>query len=111
MGTKISALLPREALLPEDILLVTNASESENFQMQADLFKFQLDSLQLNVLYDELSVTEVLVGKAASGVATSAPSWKISKVTGNSPNVIEEFPNGDSSFSYVWDDRNSYTFS
>lgn len=55
----------------------------------------------------------IYVGSTKPGNIKSASKWKIQKITydaNDNPTDIQ-WPNGDNSFSYVWDDRATYTYS
>jgi hypothetical protein len=55
----------------------------------------------------------IYVGYAVPGALTSASSWRISKLTydgnGNFASLI--WPSADTSFSFIWDNRTTYTYS
>jgi hypothetical protein len=50
-------------------------------------------------------------GEALPGTAVAAPSWRISRTTvSNDGDVAEEWAEGSSEFSHIWDNRASYTY-
>jgi len=64
------------------------------------------------VAYDA-SNNPIYIGYASPGTSKSSKKWKIKKLTfdaSNNPTDIQ-YPNGDSSFSFSWNDRASYTYS
>jgi len=61
------------------------------------------------VLLDEVSATLSYMGEAIPGTATSAPSWRIRKID-TSSGVSIEWAESSTAFSYIWDDRASYTY-
>lgn len=63
------------------------------------------------ILVDELSDTEIYVGISKNGRSKSKPIWQIKKsVKNGSVWTINEYPNGDQSFSFIWDNRLTYTY-
>ena len=51
------------------------------------------------------------VGEAPVGTPTSSAAWRIKALTLDANDVEESaYPNGDRSFSYVWDNRATYTY-
>ena len=54
----------------------------------------------------------VYLGKAAPGVATTATSWSIKKITydvNNNPTTVKP-ADGTDTFDKVWDDRTTYSY-
>lgn len=53
------------------------------------------------------------VGYAATGTATSVSMWRIARISYDSNDLVTavEWPNGSHAFSFVWDDRTTYTYS
>jgi hypothetical protein len=50
-------------------------------------------------------------GYAVPGTATSAPAWRISKLTINSQgDVVTQWADGNSNFDNVWDNRGSLSY-
>lgn len=62
-------------------------------------------------LIDEVSDSEYYIGISDNGNTKSASTWEIQKCI--KTGTIWEFlyPDGDQGFSYVWNDRTSYTYS
>ncbi|BBO92054.1 hypothetical protein [Desulfosarcina ovata] len=69
------------------------------------------DALQTRIAYNSSGDVEYS-GVSSPNVATSDTAWRIQKIiydtSGNVVTIV--FPNGDSGFNYVWDDRESYTY-
>ena len=62
-------------------------------------------------LIDEVSGDEFYIGVSNNGKNTSKPIWKIKKIWKDGTVWNVGFPDGDQSFKYVWDDRDSaYTY-
>lgn len=61
------------------------------------------------VLLDEVSATLSYMGEAIPGTATTTPSWRIRKID-TSSGVSIEWAESSTAFSYIWDDRASYTY-
>lgn len=55
----------------------------------------------------------IYIGKTKPGNAKSASKWQIQKLTYDGNGMVSDvqFPNGNNSFQFVWDDRASYTYS
>ncbi len=60
---------------------------------------------------DEISKTLSYIGYALPGTATSSASWKILKLEVISNDTFKTFANGVSTFTNIWDNRLSYTYS
>lgn len=63
------------------------------------------------LLIDELSSTEIYIGTSQNTNNLSKANWRIKQIikVGSVWNI--GFPNGDQSYSFVWDDRFGYTYS
>jgi YD repeat-containing protein len=55
----------------------------------------------------------IYIGKTKPGNAKTTAKWQIQKLTYDANGLVSDiqWPNGDNSFSYVWNDRASYSFS
>ena len=51
------------------------------------------------------------VGEALPGAATSAPSWRVKRITEVGPDLTIEWADGDSLLNNVWDDHLTLTYS
>ena len=60
---------------------------------------------------DEASSTVTYVGKADIGTATSADSWQIKKISTSSTVTTVAYAGGVDTFSQVWDNRTSLSYS
>lgn len=60
---------------------------------------------------DESSATEIYFGYANPGTSTSAPEWKIKKLTLVGNNFSVKFADGNSNFDNNWESRTSLTYS
>lgn len=63
----------------------------------------------LSVKVDFFSSTTYYLAEAAPGTATSAPLWRIAKLTLPSPSL--SWADGDDSFDNVWDDHLTLSYS
>ncbi len=63
------------------------------------------------VRYEEISSTVAYAGYAIPGALNSASVWKIKKIITSAGITSAFYPNGDGGFTYIWDDRASYTYS
>lgn len=64
--------------------------------------------------YDvDSSGNTIYIGRTKPGNAKSAATWQIVKLTYNANNLPtdRQWPNGENSFRFVWNDRASYTYS
>lgn len=55
----------------------------------------------------------VYFADAVPGMTTADPVWRIRKISydGNGNFLKKEWPNGDPTFSFIWDNRGSYSYS
>ena len=62
-------------------------------------------------LIDEVSETEIYIGISKQGNSTDKPIWQINKMlkSGTVWNT-SLFPNADQNFSFIWDNRTTYTY-
>jgi hypothetical protein len=65
---------------------------------------------QEKVLYEEASSTVSYLGKAAPGTATSAASWKISKITISGSLTSITYADSNSDYDNIWDNRGSLSY-
>lgn len=67
---------------------------------------------EIAVQVDSSSATQILVGTAKVGTATSAAAWQIKRldITGTTA-VAVKYANGSVEFNATWDNRSSYTYS
>ena len=74
-------------------------------------FNIQSFSIEPFTLIDEVSGEEFYIGVSINGRNTSKAIWKIKKIWKDGTMWRIEFPNGDQSYKYVWDDRiTEYTY-
>jgi len=72
-----------------------------------------LAELYTKLIAYDASSNPIYTGFAAPGSASSAAVWRIKKITydaSNNPTAVE-WPNGDTEFKYIWDNRASLTYS
>jgi len=72
-----------------------------------------LAELYTKLIAYDASSNPIYTGFAAPGSATSAAVWRIKKITydaSDNPTAVE-WPNGDTEFKYIWDNRASLTYS
>lgn len=61
---------------------------------------------------DQASITTIYSGHALSGTATSSATWQIKRVTVNSNDTVTvQYAGGSNSYTKVWDNRASYSYS
>ena len=54
----------------------------------------------------------IYLGKTIPGLAKSAATWQITKYTYSGANLTDiQYPSGSREFSYIWNDRASYSYS
>lgn len=51
------------------------------------------------------------IGQAAVGTPTSAPKWRIRRITDSGGNLTIEYVDGKTAWNSTWDDRVSYSYS
>lgn len=81
--------------------------------MASSDFNIQSSNVEPITLIDEYSSEEFFIGISINGRSTSKSIWKIKKIWKDGTIWKVEFPDGDQSFIYVWDNRNdgTYTYS
>lgn len=80
---------------------------------------YSLNDLKRNAELREERVTRIdnseegvtYIGIARSGADTAKPVWKIKRITDNEGETIIEWSSTDSSYSSVWDDRLTLSYS
>ena len=71
----------------------------------------QLQNIEPITLIDEQSSEEYYIGVSTNGRDTSKPYWRIKKIWKDDTVWKIEFPNGDQSYTFIWDDRiGAYTY-
>lgn len=73
-------------------------------------FKF-VDEVNYKTIINEVDSSTTYVGKALIGTATSEAKWQIKKIITSGTNTQITYAEGSDNFSYVWDNRTSYTYS
>ena len=61
--------------------------------------------------FDAASSTTNYVGEAAFNVATSAPFWRIKRLSYTSGSISIDWADGNDNFDNVWDNRTSLSYS
>jgi hypothetical protein len=62
------------------------------------------------VLVDEASSGTTYIGTSINSNVTGSANWRIKKVWKDGTVTRSEFPDGDQSYKFVWDDRAGYTY-
>ena len=71
----------------------------------------QFGNIEPITLIDEQSSEEYYIGVSTNGRDTSKPNWRIKKIWRDGTVWKIQFPDGDQSYLYVWDNRISgYTY-
>ncbi len=71
----------------------------------------QLQNFEPITLIDEQSSEEYYIGVSTNGSDISEPYWRIKKIWKDGTVWKIQFPNGDQSYKFIWDDRISgYTY-
>jgi len=65
----------------------------------------QSPNIEPITLIDEVSSEEFYIGTSINGGNTSKATWRIKKIWKDVTVWKVEFPDGDQSYNYVWDDR------
>lgn len=74
---------------------------------------FNIDSFNVEpiILIQEFSSTEYYVDVSRNGRDTSKANWQIRRIVKTGAIwAVTQYPDGDQSFKYVWDDRLSYQY-
>lgn len=79
---------------------------------QRDQF-FLLSDTDIQLFDYDGSGNTIYVGNAQPGSASSSPVWRIKQLNYNGSSQITsiKFPSGSPSYSFVWDNRTSLTYS
>jgi hypothetical protein len=59
----------------------------------------------------QVDLTGIYLGQALAGSATSDPLWRIQKITTAGSNIQIAWANAVPTYTNVWDDRATYTYS
>lgn len=79
---------------------------------RSDGRKFKKTQEVPNMVYvDEASTSVTYVGETKPGIATSEPYWRIIKITESGNLTTVQFADGEDSFTQIWDDRASLSYS
>lgn len=62
------------------------------------------------VKYDGSDSNVQYIGEASFGIATSAPFWRISRLTFIGNSFTLDWADGNAEFDNIWDDRTSLTY-
>jgi len=68
-------------------------------------YNVQSTNLEPFILIDEVTGEEIYVGVSKNTRNTTEPNWRIKKIWKDGTIWRIEFPNGDQSYTHVWDDR------
>lgn len=111
IGTRIEFLTERPVPLDEDLVILTNASEAQNFKITLADLKIALGDLSvatLTTLLDTVGDT-MYVGKALPGSLPSEAKWSIQRVTTVVDDLQVEWASS-GAFTQVWDNRLSLSY-
>lgn len=67
-------------------------------------------SVESPIIIDEISDTEIYIGTSINDSNTGRPVWRIKQIIQIGTVWKFGYPSGDQSFSYVWNDRFTYTY-
>ena len=70
-----------------------------------DYRNVQSHNFEAHSLIDEVSSDEIYIGISSNGRAIDKPIWKIKKIWKDGTIWRVQFPDGDQTFSYTWNDR------
>ena len=73
--------------------------------------KFIDDAIERPMLVDEVSKTEFYIGTSKNTKLTTEANWRIKRIWQVGSVWYFGFPDGDQNFSWVWEDRDTYTYS
>lgn len=76
-----------------------------------EIYRLRTSSGPANVLLDQVDANTMYIGEAIPGTAASAASWRIRKLLTAGAVTSILYANGDPSFSHIWDNRASLTYS
>jgi len=103
--------VPYKRWLPADGALDYVAAEERDVDGEPSIFQIVV-APTMTVLFDDTGVGGVsYMGEADPGTLTSAPTWRIKRITETGADVAVVWADGDASFDNVWDDRASLTYS
>lgn len=91
------------ALLVDRGLPIANDLDSDGRR------KLRVGSEELALQVDD-HTSFLYIGQSSPGTLTSSPKWRIVKFTFSGTIIGSQYPNGNSSFLNVWDDRASFTY-
>ena len=79
-----------------------------------DVWPFVLGGTNFTIKWDyDANGNSIYIGWAQPGAATSDTAWRIMQQTfnGNNQMTDSKWPSASTSFSFVWDNRTTYTYS
>lgn len=79
-----------------------------------DVWPFVLGGTNNTMKFDyDGSGNMIYTGWAQTGTASSDPNWRIMQQTFNGTNQMTDikWPNGSTSYNFIWDSRSSYSYS
>lgn len=88
-----------------DITANINGFFSGNSEINAQTY-----NSELRKLIEEVSSTEYYIGISESFVNIYEAIWQIKKISKTGDVWTIQFPNGDQSFNYIWNNRAGYTY-
>jgi hypothetical protein len=73
-------------------------------------FNIQSFNIDPILLVDELSSTEFYVGRSINSNDTSKANWRIERIQKIGSTWKFEFPDGNQSYDFIWDNRFTYSY-
>lgn len=73
-------------------------------------FNIQSYEIESIFLADQIAPDLIYLGTSKNGRETGKSNWRIKKVWLDGTIWRSEFPNGDQSYAFVWDNRAGYTY-
>jgi len=67
-------------------------------------------NIESSMVIDEVSTTEFYIGYSKNSSLRSASNWRIKRIVQISTVWNFQFPNGNQSFNFIWDDRDTYDY-
>lgn len=82
-----------------------------NIVIDSSADNIETRSMAMKIAVDEASTTVTYVGEATTGTALSAASWRIKRITVSGTVTIIEWANGNGTFTNIWNNRASLSYS
>lgn len=111
-GNTVPRIVKSEHIGPDDTGDNISARKVAGYVWNPDTSEWerQTTTTTYTTRIDEASATVTYIGDAAIGSATSAAVWRVKKIDTTSGTSIT-FADGDGTFTKIWDDRATITYS